>query len=209
MRPPARSTWSPHGSSRGLSCCRNPLLPGQRDTDLAARGRRAAPPDLRSGTQRPDRAPLTALARLLSQAVLDHRIVSPRTLLAWHQRLNQTAVDPANARGTPTPPAAGAARADHPARHREPAVEHPAHARRTAAPRAQDQHGHRAPAPTRRRPRPRTTPPPRRAANGPPAREMIFSSMGNDQRAECSHLIGHSSSPPSGSTAPARPVTAT
>ncbi|WP_329374865.1 integrase [Streptomyces sp. NBC_01483] len=35
---------------------------------------------------RPDRALLTTFARLLPRALRQHRIASPRTLLAWHQR---------------------------------------------------------------------------------------------------------------------------
>jgi putative transposase len=35
----------------------------------------------------PDHALFAALARLLPRILRDHRIVSPRTLLAWHQHL--------------------------------------------------------------------------------------------------------------------------
>ncbi|WP_203218551.1 integrase [Saccharopolyspora spinosa] len=35
----------------------------------------------------PDRAPLAALARLLPQRLRGHRIVPPRTSLAWHPHL--------------------------------------------------------------------------------------------------------------------------
>jgi hypothetical protein len=35
----------------------------------------------------PERVPLAALARVLPRALRGHRVVSPRTLLAWHQRL--------------------------------------------------------------------------------------------------------------------------
>jgi putative transposase len=53
---------------------------------------------------RPDRALLAALARLLPRALRGHRIVSPRTLPAWHQRLmKQTWTQPPSPGRPPLP----------------------------------------------------------------------------------------------------------
>ncbi|MFF3467983.1 integrase [Streptomyces sp. NPDC002619] len=51
--------------------------------EVAVLRRRVAAPKPRWA----DRALLAALARLLHRPLRAHRIISPRTLLAWHQRL--------------------------------------------------------------------------------------------------------------------------
>ncbi|MFE3221358.1 helix-turn-helix domain-containing protein [Streptomyces antimycoticus] len=66
-----------------------PIYRGQerRNTHPAPRGHRAAPTGAHPKPNWPDRALLAALARLLPRALRGNRLVSPRTLLAWHQRL--------------------------------------------------------------------------------------------------------------------------
>ncbi|MDX3260183.1 IS3 family transposase [Streptomyces sp. MI02-2A] len=49
----------------------------------------AAQPVTWDNAPRVDRALLTAFSRLLPRALRQHRLVSPRTLLAWHQRLTK------------------------------------------------------------------------------------------------------------------------
>ena len=52
----------------------------------------------------PDRPLLAALARLLPRPLRSHRIVSPRSLLAWHQRLiKQKWTQPPSAGRPPVP----------------------------------------------------------------------------------------------------------
>ncbi len=66
-----------------------PIYRGQerRNTHPAPRGHHAAPTGAHPKPHWPDRALLAALARLLPRTLRGNRLVSPRTLLAWHQRL--------------------------------------------------------------------------------------------------------------------------
>ena len=77
-------TRLPDARSRaGLAGAARPLRRGQarRDPDASARGRGTAPHEHPADTDRPDRALLSALSRLLPAPLRQVRLVSPETLL--------------------------------------------------------------------------------------------------------------------------------
>ncbi|MGI5508320.1 integrase [Streptomyces sp. CA-106131] len=64
--------------------------PAAKEAEILILGHEVAVPRRQVAAPRPtwsDRLLLAALARLLPRALRSHRIVSPRTLLAWGQRL--------------------------------------------------------------------------------------------------------------------------
>ena len=75
-----------------------------------------------------DRAVIAALARLLPAHIRQHRIVTPRTLLAWHRRLVKDKWAYPNATGRPPVPEE-TRELGPPAGQAEPAVGAPAHPR--------------------------------------------------------------------------------
>jgi hypothetical protein len=82
------------------------LFRGQRrrNIDPAARGSGAAPPRHRVKAHLAGPRLLAALARPLPRVLRSHRIVSPRTLLAWHRRLvKKKWTQPPSAGRTPIP----------------------------------------------------------------------------------------------------------
>jgi putative transposase len=78
----------------------------------------------------PDRAVLSALARLLPRQLRMHRLVTPVTVLAWHRRLVAHRWRYPNRLGRPSPTKQDP-RSDLPARARESPVGISASARRT------------------------------------------------------------------------------
>ena len=122
----------------------------------------------------PDRALIAALTRLLPTRRRLGLLVTPATILRWHQRLvsRHWTTQPARPRSTSHP--RRPPRPRHPPGHREPHLGIPTHPRRTRRPRLPDRRLHHLDNPAQRRHRP-FTPPSRthldRIPAGPGARD--------------------------------------